>query len=174
MAKGQYQEWLTPENLIRLEGWARDGLTDADIARNMGINVSTLYEWKNKHTEINDALKNGKEVVDRIVENALYKKAIGIHEKVKKPIKVRQVLYSPEGRKMAEKEVIEYAEEDIFIPPDTTAAIFWLKNRKPDQWRDKRQVEEHIEFESDGFIEAVMADAVDTMRKAEEEGIIET
>lgn len=174
MAIGQYQQWLKPENLIRLKGWAIDGLTDEDIAHNMGIAVGTLYRWKNEHSEICEALKTSKEVADRIIENALFERAKGIHKTIKKPIKVKQVLYSPEGRKIAEKEVIEQAEEEIYVPPDTTAAIFWLKNRKPEQWRDKRQVEEHIEFESDGFMEAIMADAIETFQKAEGDGIVET
>ena len=100
MAKGVYKEWLEKDNLLLLQGWARDGLTDEQIAHNMGINVATLYRWKNEHSEIRDTLKKTKEVVDREVENALCKKAI-------------------EG--------------------DTTAMIFWLKNRRPNDWRDKRE-----------------------------------
>ena len=100
MAKGQYKEWLEKDNLLLLQGWARDGLIDEQIAHNMGISTTTLYEWKKKYSEIADTLKKTKEVVDRQVENALFKKAI-------------------EG--------------------DTTAMIFWLKNRRPNDWRDKRE-----------------------------------
>ena len=100
MAKGVYKEWLEKDNLLLLQGWARDGLTDEQIAHNMGISTTTLYEWKKKYSEIADTLKKTKEVVDRQVENALFKKAI-------------------EG--------------------DTTAMIFWLKNRRPNDWRDKRE-----------------------------------
>ncbi|WP_353986594.1 HNH endonuclease [Lactiplantibacillus plantarum] len=77
MAKGKYTEWLTPESLIVLEGWARDGLTDAQIAQKIGIRRPTLYDWKKKYPDISDALKKGKEVIDRQVENALLKKALG-------------------------------------------------------------------------------------------------
>ena len=101
MAKGKYQKWLEPEGLIRLEGWARDGLTDEQIAHNMGITAKTLYVWKNEHSAICEALKKGKEVVDYQVENALLNKALG---------------------------------------GDTTAQIFWLKNRRPDKCRDKPEV----------------------------------
>lgn len=73
MAK--YEEWLTPEGLLLIEGWARDGLTDEDIAKNIGISRTTLYEWKNKYPDIANTLKKSKEVVDRIIENALFKKA---------------------------------------------------------------------------------------------------
>ena len=100
MAKGKWQEWIEPDGLLLLEGWARDGLTDEQIAHNMGIGARTLYEWKNAYPQIAQTLKKTKEVVDREVENALFKKAI-------------------EG--------------------DTTAMIFWLKNRRPNDWRDKRE-----------------------------------
>lgn len=99
MAKGKYKEWLGPDNLKLLGGWARDGLTDEEIAENMGIAISTLYEWKKKYSEISEALKKGKEVVDYQVENAMLKAAL-------------------EG--------------------NITAQIFWLKNRRPDKWRDNR------------------------------------
>lgn len=76
-AKGKYHKWLDNEGLILLEGWARAGLTDEQIARNMGISPVTLYDYKNKYPKISNALKKGKEVVDYAVENALLKQAIG-------------------------------------------------------------------------------------------------
>ena len=136
MAKGKYAKWLEPEGLLLLESWARDGLTDEQIAHNMGISRKTLAEWKKKYGDISDTLKKGKEVVDIQVENALLKKALGMKETVKKAIKVREVKYN-DGKRVSEKEHIEYVDEEVFVPPDTTAQIFWLKNRKPDKWRDK-------------------------------------
>ncbi len=136
MAKSKYAKWLEPEGLLLLEGWARDGLTDEQIAHNMGISRKTLAEWKKKYGDISDTLKKGKEVVDIQVENALLKKALGMKETVKKAIKVREVKYN-DGKRVSEKEHIEYVDEEVFVPPDTTAQIFWLKNRKPDKWRDK-------------------------------------
>lgn len=123
MAKGKYQEWLEPEGLLKLEGWARDGLTDEQISSNMGITTSTLYVWKNKYSEISEALKKGKEVVDRQVENALLKRALGYkYDEV--------TIEDGVETKRVTKEVV----------PDTTAQIFWLKNRKPYVWRDKKDV----------------------------------
>lgn len=127
MAKGKYEYWLTPDGLLRLEAYARDGLTDEQIAKNLTINPATLYDWKKKYPEISKALKRGKGVVDIQVENALLKRALGYsYTEVK-------VENGEEGTKVTKtvKEVI----------PDTTAQIFWLKNRKPEQWRDKQNVE---------------------------------
>ena len=77
MAKGKFHDWLTSEGLLKLEAWARNGLTDEQIAHNMGIRRSTLYEWKKRFPVISDTLKKGKEVVDIQVENALLKRALG-------------------------------------------------------------------------------------------------
>ena len=124
MAKGKYQEWLTKEGLLRLQGWARDGLTDEQIATNMGINVATLYRWKNEFCDICNALKDGKDVADRQVENALFKSALGYtFDEVTKELKDDELVVT----KVVHKEV----------QPNTTAQIFWLKNRKRAEWRDR-------------------------------------
>lgn len=128
MAKGKYQEWLEPEGLLKIEGWARDGLTDEQIAHNMCISPSTLYEWKNAYSEFSESLKRGKEVVDRQVENALLKRALGYeYEEVSEKYELGILT----ERKVTKKQVV----------PDTTAQIFWLKNRKPSEWRDKPEGE---------------------------------
>lgn len=124
MAKGKYQEWLTKEGLLRLQGWARDGLTDEQIATNMGISVASLYNWKRDHLEIFEALKEGKEVVDRQVENALLKSALGYtYDEV------------TEERRDDELVVTKVVHKEV--QPNTTAQIFWLKNRKRAEWRDR-------------------------------------
>ena len=126
MAKGKYQEWLEPDGLILLEGWARDGLTIEQIAHNMGVADSTLRKWKGEHEAISAALKKGKEVVDFEVENALLKAAM-------------------EG--------------------NTTAQIFWLKNRRPDRWREKPKEAPPAEEVNDRFIEALQETATEDWRK---------
>lgn len=124
MAKGKYREWLEPEGLLKIEGWARDGLVEEQIAKNMGISVSTINEWKNRFPEIKEALKKGKEVVDREVENALLKRALGYeYEEITEKYEMGELTET----KVTKKQVV----------PDTTAQIFWLKNRKPREWRDK-------------------------------------
>ena len=128
MAKGKYQEWLTPEGLLKIEGWARDGLTDEQIAVNIGIGYSTLQTWKSKYQDIQDALKRGKEVIDRQVENALLKRALGYgYEEVKEKF---------EGNVMTERTVTKKE-----VIPDVTAQIFWLKNRKREAWADRQNIE---------------------------------
>lgn len=136
MAKGKYQEWLTPEGLTLLEGWARSGLTDEQLAAKMGCSCSTLYEWKKNHSEISEALKKGKEVVDIEVENALLKKAKGYNAEVRKTFKVKDVYYDENGRR-CETERLEVGIDEVHVAADTPAQIFWLKNRRPDKWRDK-------------------------------------
>ena len=148
MAKSKAEKWLEPDGLLRIEGWARDGLTEEQIARNMGVSRSTLSDYKVKYPDILRAIKNSKEVADREVENALFKKARGYTVKLKKPMKVRHVEYDEvSGRKVAEYERIEYIEEEVHVPADTTAQIFWLKNRKPNEWRDKVTVTDESSLE---------------------------
>ena len=123
-----YKDWLTEEGLTKIIGWARDGLVNEQIAQNIGIHPSTLYAWQNKYPEIDEALKQGKEVVDREVENALLKRALGYeYEEVK-------MIATESGGKRVEKTRKQ-------VLPDVTAQIFWLKNRKPKEWRDKQEVE---------------------------------
>lgn len=103
MAKSKWDE--VKDKLILVEGWARDGLTELQIAKNLGISKSTLETYKKEHSDFLNALKRGKEVVDYEVENALLKKALN---------------------------------------GDTVAMIFWLKNRRPDKWKDRK---EHTEID---------------------------
>ena len=133
MAKGKYQEWLQGDNLILLQGWARDGLSDEQIAHNMGIAPKTLWEWKAKYSEISNALKKTKEVVDKEVENALYKSAMGYdYEEI-----TEQRRYNKATGKY---EMVVVERKKKHQPPNTASIIFWLKNRKPEIWRDKQEI----------------------------------
>jgi len=118
------------DKLILVEAWARDGLTDCQIAKNLGISESTLNKYKLDHSEFLQSLKKGKEVVDIEVENSLLKRAKGYAYKEQTFEKVWNAdlgKYITVNTKTVTKEV----------QPDTTAQIFWLKNRKPVQWRDR-------------------------------------
>lgn len=121
MSKTNVDEWLQEERLLVLEGWARDGLTDDQIAENMGISVRTLYRWKKQYCHICHALKKGKDVADREIENALFKRAKGYD--------FTETRVKRKGGIVVEETVITK-----HIPGDTTAQIFWLKNRKPEYW----------------------------------------
>lgn len=154
MAKGKYYEWLEPEGLLRIEGWARDGLTEEQIAHNMGITRETLRVWCKTYSVISDTLKKGKEVVDRQVENALFKRALGGVHEVRKTFKVKKTFYDAQGRK-CEKEELQTGIDEVYIPGDTTAQIFWLKNRKPEKWRDRVEVQNNDNDQVKQFIEAM-------------------
>lgn len=166
MAKGKYEFWLSPEGLLKLEGWARDGLTDEQIAGKVGISRSTLNEWKHKYSDISDTLKRGKEIVDIQVENALLKRALGYSYNEDKYVSIpmNEVEYqmkleeymnlyrfhhpnATDDELFLIKENFPKTKEQLVerkikeVVPDTTAQIFWLKNRRPDKWRDKQDME---------------------------------
>lgn len=144
MAKGKYQKWLEPDSLILLEGWARNGLTDKQIAKNIGISEQTLNVWKNRFPSFSESLKRGKEVVDIMVENAMLKSALGHVVKVKKPIKLKTEKQKVGEGKIVEERV-EYVEEEVYIKPEVVAQIFWLKNRRMKIWRDHPENDELID-----------------------------
>lgn len=122
--------WLTHEKLKQIEEWSKLGLSNQQIAHNMGIHQATLCDWKNKHAELDNAIKTGKAVADLEVENAMYKSALGYSY---------DEVYYKKDKKTGEQ--VEVRRVTKFMPPSNTAQIFWLKNRKPAEWRDKQQVE---------------------------------
>ena len=124
MKSKRMQDWLTDDGLILITAWARDGLSEEQIASNMGITRPTLWKWKNKEDNMLNALKKGKEVVDYEIENALHKRAMGY--------RYDEVTYEKgEEVKRVTKEVA----------PDTGAIAIWLKNRKPNHWKDRIEVD---------------------------------
>jgi hypothetical protein len=119
----KYESHVQPK-LLLIEAWSRDGLTHEQIANNLDVGVSTFSEYKNLYPELTEALKNGREVIDVMVENALLKAALGYE-------------YRDEELNKATGEPIEIRKT---AHPNTTALIFWLKNRKPKEWRDKQEI----------------------------------
>lgn len=133
MAKSKYESHVLPK-LKLVEAWARDGLTLDQIARNLNIAEKTLYDYKNRYSEFSQSLKRGKDDADVEVENALYKRALGY--------RYDEITYeNGEEVKRVTKEV----------HPDVTAQIFWLKNRRPEAWRDRREAP--VEEKDKGNIE---------------------
>lgn len=143
MAKSKWED--VKEKLILVEGWAREGLTDEQIAHNLGIGKTAFYKYKRNYAEFANSLKKGKEVIDFEVENALLKRALGYkYTEVTKERMIRkdergQPLVDIHGFPVYEMVVTKTVKKEV--APDTTAQIFWLKNRKPTEWRDKRDVE---------------------------------
>ena len=124
-----------------LEGWARDGLTDEQICGKIGIHVATLCEWKNRFPELRDAIKKGKAPVDTEVENSLLKRAMGYQYEET----ITEIESVPTGKIGADGNEIMRQVKHIrkvlkTALPDTTAQIFWLKNRRPDKWRERQEV----------------------------------
>ena len=144
------EEWETPEALIRIGGWAKDGLTNDQIAENMGINRSTLYKWAKTSSDINNALKVNKEIADRNVENALYKSARGYQ-------------YTEVTRERDETGAMVVTKEVVKeVKPNTTAQIYWLKNRLPQLWRD------HPELGTDAADNPILASLISLLDKGNE------
>lgn len=138
MAKGKYEEWLLPDNLLRIQGWARDGLTDEQIAKNMGISKQTFYDWQKKFSDFADSVKKNKEVVDREVENALLKSAKG-YDVIETVEELRF------NKKKGDYEMMVTRRTTKHIPPSQVAQIFWLKNRKPKEWRERQEYEVNLD-----------------------------
>lgn len=139
-------EWTTEDNLTRIKGWARDGLTDKDIAeKKIGISERTFCRWKSDNPSIVASLKEGRAPVDTEVEGAMVKSALGHKTTVRKPMKLKTTRRK-DGMEITE-EHIEYVDEEIYIPPQVVAQIFWLKNRKKDYWKDKPESENNEAIE---------------------------
>lgn len=142
---------------LRILELAKDGKTDEEIACVMGIAVSTLNNWKGNKKGFMEALKASKNVADALVEGALFQRAIGYsHPAVK--------IFCSEGS-------IQSAPYTEVYPPDTTACIFWLKNRQKKRWRDCKEVvtkEQAIKVLED---ELKREGTVDSGQSQEEPGI---
>lgn len=163
--KSKYESHVQ-DRLFEIQCWARDGLIDEQIANNLGVAYSTFREYVKKYPALSAALKRGKEVIDYQVENALLKRALGYEFEEQTYISVEIDREEYDLKVELELEIwnaknpnATQAERDLFIlsipktkeilekkvkkqvAPDTTAQIFWLKNRKPSTWRDKQDIE---------------------------------
>lgn len=152
MARPNKYETEIKDKLAAVQGWARNGLTNEQIAHNLGINIATLYDYQKKYSEFSQALKKGKEVVDFEVENALLKRALGYD-------------YEETKIEKSDKDGVKITKITKHVPPDVGAAAFWLKNRKPTEWRDRKEIGQ--ELTGDGSITFNILPA--SQRPAEEE-----
>ncbi len=134
----KYHKNVEPK-LKLVYAWKRRGLSDEEIAANLGIAYSTFRVYVKKYSALSAALGAGAHEAVLYVENALFEKSVGFERTLKKPIKVKEVIYNERGQRQKEIERIEYGEEEVFIPPETNAAKFYLLNRAPDRWREHRE-----------------------------------
>jgi hypothetical protein len=155
MAKTKYDPQTWP---LLAEGYAREGLTDQQMMKKLGVSNGTFYKYVEQYPEFKEGLKRGKAPVDIQVENSLLKRALG-YEYTETENKTRN------GKTVEEKETVKQ------VVPDTTAQIFWLKNRKPDLWRDKQvlghELEKMNESDLDKMIDRLFPDS--TNRKKEDQ-----
>ena len=107
------------------------GATDKELSEFFSVSEQTLNKWKKDYPEFLESLKKGKNIADANVASRLYNRAIGYNCKATK-------FATSNGKITDSKEFIEH------YPPDTTAAIFWLKNRQPEKWRDKKEVDANV------------------------------
>jgi hypothetical protein len=124
-----------PEYVQQAEKLSALGLTDAEMADVFGVAVRTLHRWKTDSEEFCHALKSGKSHADERVVRSLYQKATGYDYIEQQAIKIKVAQY---------EERVEVVDVERHAPAETTAAIFWLKNRKPSEWRDKTEVENTV------------------------------
>jgi len=119
----------SPACIPKVKQMAQSGMTDWEISRALGISNGTFFHWKMIYPELMEASIEGKEAVDKRVERCLYEKAIGYRWVEKQQV----VIIDP----ITGEDVIREIEVEKHMPPDNTAMIFWLKNRRSDLWRDR-------------------------------------
>lgn len=159
-AKGKYEKWLEPENLILVQGWRRDGLADDQVARNLGVSRSTMYEWIKRFPEFAEAFKKGTEACVFEVENAMYKSAMGYDVE---EIEISETEY-PDGAKVTSRR-----KKKRHIPPSTAAQIFILRNKAPGKWSNDPMPKSEESNPHDNLLEAINASAKKDWEEIEDE-----
>lgn len=130
----RYQERVKPR-LDEIKAWARDGATEEEISKRLGIAYSTFRDYKQHYSALSAALLPARVYDDEVVY-ALHKNTLGGIVKLQKPIKLRKRFFE-NGKLVREEEVIATAEEEVYIQPDSRAQMYWLNNRVPDKWSAK-------------------------------------
>lgn len=131
--KSKYETHIKP-NLEAVAAYARAGYIDREIAKVFEIAYSTFCTYKTKYPALKEALRCNKGIADKTIENAAYLSAKGHKVTLKKPFKVRKREYE-NGKLVSDSEAIEYADEEMYIPPVPSGYIFWLCNRAKEEWR---------------------------------------
>lgn len=163
MRKNKYETCVEPY-IDRVTEWTRRGATEREIADKLGISYSALRGYlrrgrdgDEKYAPFAAAFDAAREEPDDEVEAALYKRATGYNVPVVKHFKLRRVEYDgATGRKIAEKEELVEATEEVHVPADTRAQIFWLINRRPERWQNNPTA--HGDSEEGGVVEIPAAE----------------
>lgn len=145
-----------PEYAAQAAKLCKLGATDADLAEFFGVNTTTIWRWTGVHEDFCNALKAGKQEADERVERSLYQKAVGYEYDAVK-------IFNANGSPM----VVPYREK---CPPDTTAAIFWLKNRRSDKWRDVHKHEHGGPGDFDNMSDDELRDFIEGRASGESKG----
>lgn len=130
----RYQERVKPR-LDEIKAWARDGVSEEEIAKLLNVAYSTFRQYKKQFSAVSAALTPARAYDDDVVY-ALHKNTLGGVIKLQKPFKVRKKYYE-NGKLVREEEEIVTAEEEIYVIPDTKAQMYWLNNRVPEKWSAK-------------------------------------
>lgn len=134
MAKGKYHDWLTPDGLLLIKGWARDGLTDKEISDNIGVSQQTFCEWRKRFPEFSESIKKGRRPVLVEVEDTFFEKKLKGHY-VDEEITEKTVQRDSSGAVIGSTEHKRISKR--YIAPDTTAMIFFMKCRMSEKYNDK-------------------------------------
>ncbi|ERL22731.1 hypothetical protein HMPREF1986_00342 [Oribacterium sp. oral taxon 078 str. F0263] len=142
--KTKADRWISGNGLDAIKTWKRNGVSDEEIAKNIGVSRSTLNEWKRKYPDLSDAFTRARAVADAVIEGALFRAAKGHVVNLKKI------------RITANGDIIEYTEEH-YIPPDVKAMIFYLTNRMPGSYKHNRDlIPEDAKGNTGGKVEIVV------------------
>lgn len=160
MGKSKYDTHVAPL-LDKIKLWAEKGASQAEIAKKLGLGVSTFKKYlalgekgEEPYVDLVDCLTRGNEVPDDEVQAALYKSAIGYNQKVAKNFKLKEVIYDEDtGRKIRETEKLVTAYDEVHVPANVTAQMFWLANRRPEHWRYKPEPTQGEESGGTGVVE---------------------
>lgn len=155
------EKWLQDDYLQLIEGLARDGYTYKDVANRMGVNCQTLYKWVKKYPELENALNQGREIVDYKVENALLKSALGYKTK---ECKITSIINNGV--------LVETQKETVTrdVAPNVTAIQVWLYNRLPDKWKKNRDGAGALLSDEDNRIQITVTRATETDQQKELKG----
>lgn len=149
----------------------RSGLTDDQIAGELGVAKSTFNLWREKHVEFSEALKGSKRFTDSLVEDSLLKRALGYSTKEVHIESERTTILStdPEGGIIERPAVVRKVKRiKKHVAPDVTAQIFWLKNRQPDKWREKQGDRDSADAQPASYLDALKASAADVWQGDED------